>query len=691
MTLLEPIALGPVTAPNRILFGPHETNLGRGRALSERHLAYYERRLAGGCGILVAEEASVHPSDWPYERAPLATECGPGWAALAAAAERHGGVALAAIGHAGGQGSSAYSQRELWAPSAVPEVNSREVPKVMETADIEAVVAGFGEAAALAAASGLHGVEVNAGQYSLVRQFLSGLTNMRGDDYGADRLRFAREVLVAVRAAIGPDRVLGLRLSCDELAPWAGLTPESATEVAAALAEHVDHLVVVRGSIFSVNATRPDGHTEPGFNLDLVAQVRAAVREVAPAVVVVAQGSIVDPAMAEAALADGRCDAVEMTRAQIADAELVAHLRQGAERVRPCILCNQVCQVRDARNPLVTCVGDPRAGHETVDHDPLGGRAGAEAEVLVVGGGITGLEAARVLAERGHTVRLVERGTVLGGALRAAAAGAGRHHLAGLADWLEAECRRLGVRLELGVDLTPDDVEAASSAGTRIVLATGGTDVAPAFAVDGGAVVRSATAVLGAVAAGDTSGGLPDGPIVVWDPIGGPVGVSVAESLALGGRTVEVATPDVIGGQLLSRSGDLAPANVRLAQLGVTLHKRVALRGVDDRAAHLEDRYTSVATEVPCAAVVDASHRVPDLTLWAATGERHARAGDAIAPRTVHEAVLEARRAALAVEGIGPDPGHGTSVLSGALAGGPLGDVAARAATTDPTTLTGGH
>nr|WP_249420239.1 mycofactocin system FadH/OYE family oxidoreductase 1 [Rhabdothermincola salaria] len=691
--MLEPVALGPVTAPNRILFGPHETNLGRGRAFSERHLAYYERRLAGGCGVVVAEEASVHPSDWPYERAPLAGECGPGWAVLAEAAHRHGAVALAAIGHAGGQGSSAYSQRELWAPSAVPEVNSREVPKVMEAADIDAVVAGFGDAASLAASSGLHGVEVNAGQYSLVRQFLSGLTNMRGDDYGADRLRFAREVLAAVRAAIGPDRVLGMRLSCDELAPWAGLTPESAAEVAAALAEHVDYLVVVRGSIFSVNATRPDGHTEPGFNLDLVRQVREVVHAVAPEVVVVAQGSIVDPAMAEAALAEGRCDAVEMTRAQIADAELVAHLRLGPERVRPCILCNQVCQVRDARNPLVTCVGDPRSGHETVDHDPLGARTGtgAATDVLVVGGGVTGLEAARVLAERGHTVRLVERTDRLGGSLRVAAAGAGRHHLARLADWLDNECRRLGVVLELDTDLTPDQVEAASAAGSRVVLATGGTDVAPAFDTAAGAVVRSAGEVLAALGAGDVTGGLPDGPVLVWDPLGGPIGVSVAESLALGGRPVEMGTPDVIGGQLLSRSGDLAPANVRLAQLGVTLHKRVALRGVDADGARLEDRYTSVATTVACVAVVDASHRVPDLTLWAATGERHARAGDAIAPRTVHEAVLEARRAALAVEGIGPDPGHGTSVLTGALAGGPVGDRAGRAATTDPTTLTGGH
>ena len=122
MSLLEPIVLGGRTARNRLLFGPHVTNLGDDRAISARHVAYFERRARGGCGTIVIEEASVHPSDWPYERAPLATDCGPGWRAVADACRPHGALVIAALGHAGGQGSSAYNQRELWAPSRVPEV-----------------------------------------------------------------------------------------------------------------------------------------------------------------------------------------------------------------------------------------------------------------------------------------------------------------------------------------------------------------------------------------------------------------------------------------------------------------------------------------------------------------------------------------------------------------------------------------
>ena len=221
---------------------------------------------------------------------------------------------LAALGHAGGQGTSHWSQRELWSPSRVPEVNTREVPKWMEDGDISAVVAGFATAAAAAVAAGCDGVDVNAGQYSLVRQFLSGLTNQRDDQWGSDRMSFVREVLRAVRGAIGPDAVLGLRLSCDELAPWAGITPEQAPELAASIVTDesaVDLLTVVRGSIYSVSATRPDGHTPTGFNLELTRTVRDAVRAATDGrVQVVAQGSIVDVDQAEWAIDDGIADAV---------------------------------------------------------------------------------------------------------------------------------------------------------------------------------------------------------------------------------------------------------------------------------------------------------------------------------------------------------------------------------------------
>ncbi len=708
MRILEPLTLGTATAPNRVLFGPHETNLGTGRAIGDRHLAYYERRAAGGTGILVAEEAAVHASDWPYERAPLAEECGPGWERLAAVGRRHGTVVLAGLGHTGGQGASAYSQRELWAPSGVPEVNTREMPKAMEPEDIDAVVRGFGAATRRAVGAGLDGVEINAGQNSLIRQFLSGLNNLRDDDYGADKTRFAREVLHAVRVAAG-DRVVGLRLSCDELAPWAGIVPEAAAEIAVSLLPWIDYLVVVRGGIFSVAGTRPDGHDEPGFNLGLAGQIRAAVAGRVP---VFAQGSIVDIGQAEWAIGDGRCDGVEMTRAQIADAQLVRKAAAGEpDRIRPCILCNQTCKVRDNRNPILSCVVDPRTGHELTDPDPeptavpnaatasatpamatipngaIAARtAPAPHEVLVVGGGIAGLEAARVLAGRGHRVTVAERSSGTGGMIRTAARGAGRDRLDRIADWLAAECERLGVTIETETTVDPTRVAGAEAAGIEVVLCTGSVSGSrpdwrtyqatraavivdadavlagtPAAADDSTTAADDPTAPTDPAAAGATDAprtattlgapGLPAGPIAIWDPIGGPIGISVAELLATAGREVTLITPDLIVGTLLSRSGDLAPANVRLESAGVRLHKRAVLRSVEKNGAVVEDRFTGETTTIKAAAVIDAGTRLPADELFEATGHRLPRAGDAVAPRTVYEAILEGRRVALGLDG----------------------------------------
>ena len=493
MRLVEPLVLGGATAPSRVVFGPHETNLGDGRALSERHVAYYERRAAGGAGVIVVEEASVHGSDWPYERCPLATECGDGWRSVAEACHRHGSLVIAALGHAGGQGSSAYSQAPLWAPSRVPEVNTREVPKAMEAADIAAVVRGFADAAALAVRSGCDGVEINAGQFSLIRQFLSGLTNQRGDEW-SDRLRLARDVLEAVRASIG-DAVLGLRLSCDELAPWAGIVPEAGAELAAELGGLVDYITVVRGAIFSAAATRPDGHVGAGFNLDLVAMVRAAVTAAhGDRVAVIAQGSIVEVSMAEAALVEGRCDGVEMTRAQIADADLVAKLRADTpEQIRPCILCNQTCMVRDARNPIITCVVDPRSGHETTDPAEPTGRTDAVPDpsrrLTVVGAGPAGLEAARVAALGGWSVRLLERSDVVGGMTSVAARGHGRERFSTFVDWLQAECVRSGVTIELGTEVSAADI---ADPHAPVIVATGSAQRSFEYAVTRGAIVVSA-------------------------------------------------------------------------------------------------------------------------------------------------------------------------------------------------------
>jgi mycofactocin system FadH/OYE family oxidoreductase 1 len=671
VALLDPVTLAGRTAPSRVIFGPHETNLGDGRALSARHAAYYRRRAAGGAGVIITEIASVLDGDWPYERAPLAADCRDGWAQIAGDCHDCGALLLAGLGHTGLQGSSAYSQRELWGPSGFTDVVSRETPMVMEQPQIDAVVSGFAAAAAVAAAAGADGVEIDAGAGALLRQFHSGLTNQRPDAYGADRLALTRAVLLAVRAVIGRERVLALRLCCDELAPWAGITPQLAAGQAAALAPLADLLTVVRGGPYSGSAYRPDAHTPPMFNRDLAIAIRAAAGgtavggTAAGGTAVALQGSVVDPAAAQAALDGGAADLVEMTRAQIADAELVAKLRAGhGERIRPCILCNQTCRVRDPRNPVVTCVGDPRSGHE-LDDPPEDGPA-LRAGVLVVGGGPAGLEAARVAAARGHEVRLAERAGVLGGTLRAAAVGPARERMALLADWLEAEGRRLGARFEVSTQITAADIDAARAAGTEVILATGSRPAPrfdPAVTVD--ALSALGDPALGDPALGDPALGDPalgdpalgdpviPGPVVVHDPVGGPVGVAVAEGLAARGRQVAIVAPDQVIGTQLTLTGDLADANVRLQRAGVRRELRARLREVSGGTALLEDVWTGAQRRIDCAVLVDCGHRLPEEELYRLRPGTP-RAGDCVAPRTVHEAVLEGRRAALRI-GAGGD------------------------------------
>ncbi len=630
------------------MFGPHVTNLGRGRSLSDRHTAYYARRAAGGAGVIVIEEASVDASDWPYERSPLATECAAGWSEIAEACQAKGALVIAAIGHAGMQGSSAYSQRETWAPSAVPDAATREQPKAMEESDITTVLNGFMIAAATAARSGCDGVEINAGQHSLVRQFMSGLTNQRGDQWGledgANRLAFPKAVIARVRQAVGPGQIVGLRLSCDEMAPWAGLTPDSAAEAAAELAELVDYLVVVRGSIYSADGTTPDAHTPAGFNLDLVRDIRAAVAGRCP---VIAQGSLVDWGQADWAIDDGRADAVEMTRAQIADPDLCLKLVENrAAEIRPCLLCNQRCRVRDGRNPIVSCVVNPTTGFELTENEHLGSDPkvfGNAALVHVVGAGPAGLEAARVCAEAGAEVAIWEAADTPNQTVRTWATASGREPLAKLADWLEAECARLGVTVHCGETITPDQVAAWSAEGASIIAAIGSQTRSLEYTVDDDGVVIDALDFL-------EGRELADGPVVVWDPIGGPIGVSIAETLAPE-RTVSLVVPDQIAGTLLSLSGDLASASTRLAQAGVHIVKRSEVIAVGNGTATIESRVDGSRQVIAAVAVIDAGHRVPSRHAPALADAGATLVGDAVAPRSLYEAMLEGRRAAIALGG----------------------------------------
>jgi hypothetical protein len=209
--------------------------------------------------------------------------------------------------------------------------------------------------------------------------------------------------------------------------------------------------------------------------------------------------------------------------------------------------------------------------------------------------------------------------------------------------WLESECRRLSVTITLDAEVSPADLDRATAGGRAVVLATGAQAGVLGIPVDASTSVVDAASVLS-----EGLDRLPDGSVLVHDPIGGPIGVGVAEWLAGLGRQVALVTPDQIAGTLLSLSGDLADANTRLARAGVRRELRARFREVADGHAILEDVWTGEQRSVPCAVLVDCSHRVPNESLYLARPGTP-RAGDCVAPRSVLEAVLEGRRRALEV------------------------------------------
>ncbi|HEX9842132.1 MAG TPA: FAD-dependent oxidoreductase, partial [bacterium] len=663
--LLAPLPLGPRTLPNRIVFGAHVTNFGVGNTFTERHHAYYRARAAGGCALIVTEALTVHPLDWPYEHVPFGhTEAiVPALARLAEAvrAAGPGCLLLAQLNHWGGQSDGKLLRQSPWAPSASVEVASKRMARAMEPGQIAEVVAGFAAAARRVAEAGLDGVELNAGQHGLLRQFLSPLTNQRQDDWGGPlerRLRFPLEVVRAVRAALGPGCVLGLKLCGDELAPWGGLTVDDAVAIARALvaAGGLDYLSVQIGGPFSAHLTEAAMPTPQAHAAHLAQAVRAAVRGVVGgALPVFAEGRIESPAVAEAVLAGGQADAVVMTRALVSDPDLPRKVAgTNPEPLRPHIGMTRYFSVQGDWNRPLGDLANPRAGREAL-LPPLQ-PTGRPRRVLVVGGGPAGLEAATTLARLGHTVTLREAAPRLGGmAATLAAAVEARREFALLVDFYAALLAHLGVTVELGRPVAADTPGLEDCAA--VLLATGAEPPPAPFPVEDGRAVSPRDLLMGAAQA------LPPpaaGRVAVVDSEGGFRMANAVEWLLARGYGVDVVTADGFVGRELVESAEFLWFP-RVAAQGLGQHpllEAVALRGA---TLHCRERHSGRERRFgPLAFVVAAQPELPGVgrssdpavDLAAALRARYPRVvtvGDARAPRLMGEAIQHAHRTALEV------------------------------------------
>ena len=220
--LFSPLEIGSITVSNRICFSAHTTNFATRGLVNEQHVAYYEERARGGCGLIILGELSLHPSDRPYEPMIEAYDerVIPGYRELTSTMHTHQTKIFAQLSHSGFQCDGCISRHPVLGPSPVADIEFGETAKVMEPEDIEEIVEHFARAAGYVREGGFDGIEISLGHRSLLRQFLSPLSNFRNDEFGGDlenRMRFAQEIINSVKRAVGEDYPVGIRLCADEV------------------------------------------------------------------------------------------------------------------------------------------------------------------------------------------------------------------------------------------------------------------------------------------------------------------------------------------------------------------------------------------------------------------------------------------------------------------------------------------
>ena len=645
--LWTPLQIGPITTLNRVVFSAHLTNYARDGKATEQHAAYYAARAAGGTGLIITEEHSTHPTDWPYEKLihGFHRDVIPGYQRITNAVHRHGTPIVAQINHNGGQASSMFSRLAVWAPSPVADPLFREVPKAVTHAEIGEIIAGYATVAEHCAEGGFDGIELQCSHSSIVRGFLSPATNKRTDEYGGsleNRARILVEIVAAVRKVIGSRLALGVRICGDELIDG-GTTIDEAVRIAQIVQAtgRVDYINtsigVATASLFMIEASM---HIPPGYAMFIPSAIRKAVD-----LPVVGVGRFKDPLQAERALAEGHCDLVGIVRGQIADAEFTAKARAGAtDETRLCLSCNQECVGRMGLNRWLGCIENPRTGREA-EYDQreanvsLSTSRPVSKNVMVVGAGPAGLQAAISAARHGHRVTVLEKESQAGGQVRLAASVPNRAEFGDMIRNQITECRRLGVTVEYGVSVWPGLV--AERGADHVIVATGAEPNRPWWVASDATNVCDVRDVLDGSAQ-------PTGTVVVIDEIGFHHATSVGELLADRGCEVEIITNGMVVGQDLGITLDMENWWMRASSKGIVQTTDLVPMGMDGTTLNLLHHPTGAnVTRSPDWVVLAVP---PNPVEWLyhdlkAAGVPVSRVGDCLAPRRAHAAVVDGERA----------------------------------------------
>ncbi len=641
------LAIAGTTLKNRIVHAPIATSMDG--TINDQLIRFHQARARGGIGLSILEIVSVHPST-PVGLQPWAGDLSAGYARLMDAVRPYGMRIFQQLWYGGF--NSAFSAAALaapapWSASSLPGYSpltgqAGVVAQAMTRSQIREVVDGFAEAALRAKDGGIDGVEVHAAHTYAVQQFMSPLWNHRQDEYGGsieNRLRFAIEILTAIRAAVGPAYPVGIRLS-PEHTPG-GLTAVDLADIVRRLeaAVQLDFIDLSSGGYVAFPNIMLGLPAPAGYQADVAAIVSAATTKP-----VIAVGRFRSLAEAEQVIASGTASLVAFGRQLLADPELVNKSLAGdSAAVRPCIACNQGC-IGSQLGPYyrLGCTVNPvaLAGTPERDLDP----APAPRRVIVIGGGPAGMEAARVAALRGHAVTLIEQSGQLGGTLRQAARAPGRAPFFDFIAWQEGELARSGVTVRFNETVTEENL--ASLSADAIVFATGAkVDSSgrliyrPGILVEGmhDAAVHSSRTIL----SGDWAPPPNARTALVYDDVGHYEAAAVAEELQRLGLGVTFATHHASFIPLLEPAQIAGPTLARLRDGGMSFVPRALPVRIANGRCELNYLGSQRGQDIAADVVVLVTQTQPDRGLASAVAghiETHF-VGDALTTRFLDGAV----------------------------------------------------
>ena len=704
--LCQPLGVGLRSMPNRMVFGEHLTNFGQQNQFSARHLGYYAERAQGGVGLLVSEALCVHPQDWPYEHALFGWDDAiiPNLARLQQCIHQANPntLLLAQLGHTGCQQSGKMLRQSPWGPSVWQEPATRTMSRALLFHEIEAVVNSYANAARRVMAANWDGVEINAAQFSLLRQFLSPLTNQRQDAYGGDlkgRIRLLLAVLAAVKTTLDDQAVLGVKLCADELAPWGGLTPEDCQLVAKHLIAlspsqgRPHYLSLQIGGPYSTQMSDALMPTPQGFANHLAQGIRQAIADEAGGPVpVFADGRIEQPEVGAKAIVQHQADAVVMTRALISAPDLPRQLCASLRRqttptrisIRPHVGMGRYFAVRGDWNRPLSDLTNPRAGRETrapflqaashgdsapkarpmplqpsarpatkpSSNDAPESTAKNSKTALVIGGGPAGMEAARVLASHQLAVTLWEGSHQLGGlASLLAQALPTRAEYSAWVKWCADELEHLQVAIHLNTPVTVTHSTALQQADVVVIAIGAQSDPTPMLTLP----KTSHQAPLTPRQLLQPSHAkhlqvLKSKPVALLDAEMGWHTAAATECALLHGCEVHLVSEDFSVGRKVVENADFAWLE-RVAKAGVVFHTQLKAQRWQGGKLLCHNRFSgeesTIASTIPpvvCQAEIPPLQEVAQLLHMCPNA---LVVGDCRAPRLMGEAIFDAHRRVL--------------------------------------------